>query len=59
VPVSREYRIILGRFENNIELLLCLEKEPLRIKGDGKKTINQLILEKLIGLRTDFSLSEV
>lgn len=59
VPISREYRIILGRFENNIELLLCLEKEPLRIKGDGKKTINQLILEKLASLQKDVSLSEV
>ena len=58
-PISQEYRVILGRFGNDIELLLCLQKEPLKIKGDGEKTINQLVLEKLVDLREGVELKEV
>ena len=59
MPSSREYRVILGRFENEIGVLLCLKKEPLKIEGDGKKTINQLVLEKIGSLWEGVKLEEI
>jgi hypothetical protein len=60
VPTSREYRVILARLESDdISFLMCLKKEPLKIKGDGKKTIKELIFEKMSNLREGVEMNEL
>src|SRR6185436_9888159 len=51
IPVSKEHRIIMIRNLEKVEFLLCLEKKPLKVRGDGKSTIEELVERKLFELR--------
>lgn len=59
LPISAEYRFIFACPDNSPELLLCFKKVPLKIKGDGKRTIKELIFEKISALREGVELDEI
>ncbi|CAG8517429.1 10320_t:CDS:2 [Ambispora gerdemannii] len=46
INIKEEYRIFAYRPEDELEVLFCIKKTPMRIKGDGKKKIKELIFYK-------------
>jgi hypothetical protein len=59
IPVSKEYRIIMIRDLDKVDFLLCLEKKPLKVKGDGKSTIEELVEKKISELREGVELGSI
>ncbi|CAG8614999.1 1989_t:CDS:1 [Ambispora leptoticha] len=59
IEIREEYRVLAYRPEDKLEVLMCLKKVPMIIKGDGKKTIKELVHYKFSQAREGIAYEEI